>query len=344
MPWATFDVNYPIGQDVVIKVSYHLLPGGDAAGYASFDYTLVSGAGWYGPIGAADFILRLPYTANSENARGGWIYSTEPFKPTYVADEAHWHITNLEPTTKNNLSFVAFYPKRWRAILKAQAETSAEPENFQGFLDLGDAYVDSAALYHGFDLRLLESALKAYNEALRLQPNSVKANLSVALMMWYLNYDDGPVCQENATLPAPILERLSVAVALDPQGISTRNTIEEILNCTKKDISSLPTLDAQSRLLVSMTPSPTLTPEPSQTPTIQPSATASQTATNANTLQATATLVPSATASQTEAPTVTATPTSPTQNSFDLSSLLIGVIIGAVVILGLLAIRQKMNT
>src|SRR5687767_2067027 len=56
--WAAFDVTFPPAQDLAINVTYSIT----STGYppsARFAYVLETGAGWNGPIGSADVIVRL---------------------------------------------------------------------------------------------------------------------------------------------------------------------------------------------------------------------------------------------------------------------------------------------
>jgi hypothetical protein len=65
-PWATFDVVFPPGQDVQLKVFY-TADGACADGFIAFGYVLETGAGWKDTIGQADLIVRLPYDASAMN-------------------------------------------------------------------------------------------------------------------------------------------------------------------------------------------------------------------------------------------------------------------------------------
>lgn len=69
VPWAEFDVTFPVAQDVPIQVAYNLSGTGysDQPFFTTFYYVLETGAGWQGTIGSADIILRLPYAANPQN-------------------------------------------------------------------------------------------------------------------------------------------------------------------------------------------------------------------------------------------------------------------------------------
>ncbi len=70
IPWAEFDITFPVGQDVPIQVKYKL-NGSGYAPYTAFYYILESGAGWKDTIGSADIILRLPYETSAQNVGSG---------------------------------------------------------------------------------------------------------------------------------------------------------------------------------------------------------------------------------------------------------------------------------
>ena len=59
VPWAEFNITFPVGQDVPIQVVYNL-KGSGYMPYTAFYYILETGAGWKDTIGSADIILRLP--------------------------------------------------------------------------------------------------------------------------------------------------------------------------------------------------------------------------------------------------------------------------------------------
>ncbi len=68
VPWAEFDVTFPVGQDVAVEVSYDLQGSGyPDLPYTSYYYILETGAGSKDTIGSADITLRLPYPADPEN-------------------------------------------------------------------------------------------------------------------------------------------------------------------------------------------------------------------------------------------------------------------------------------
>jgi len=130
IPWAEFDVKFPPGKDINIRVSYLL----DATGYppfAAFYYILETGAGWKGPIGSADLTVRLPYEATPQNVllteHTGWSQTT----PGAVLDgrEVRWRYDKLEPSRENNLEISLVQPSYWQKVLTEQANTERNPQD-----------------------------------------------------------------------------------------------------------------------------------------------------------------------------------------------------------------------
>ena len=67
LPWASFPVTFPVGEDTNIQVSYTapLQPAVKGSELALY-YIFQTGAGWAGPIGEAELIVNLPYPASAE--------------------------------------------------------------------------------------------------------------------------------------------------------------------------------------------------------------------------------------------------------------------------------------
>jgi hypothetical protein len=66
IPWASFTVKFPVGQDVKINATY-TAQGFGYEPFLTFRYILETGAGWKDTIGVGDIIVQLPYAANQQN-------------------------------------------------------------------------------------------------------------------------------------------------------------------------------------------------------------------------------------------------------------------------------------
>jgi hypothetical protein len=291
MPWAGFDVSFPVSRSVTLSITYPILPTEESVALASFGYLLETGAGWYGPIEKADFVLRLPYPAVPDNAIGWW-NASQPFKDKYVGNEIRWHVDNLEPAKQNNLTFQVQWPEVWQPIFNAQATLSANPKDLDALLLLGQAYDAAAATFHGgTDSHFLNLSLKTYEQALQLDRYSAEAHGGAAWELLQLEMAGHVVCPQRLKDPRA-LYHLSLALALDPETESAGmplmlwRTCWNYIKLPTADPRLLPTPSATPTPTStftpmptpSTTPTPTLTftpsPEPSRTSTFEPTATA----------------------------------------------------------------------
>jgi hypothetical protein len=63
--WAVFDVTFPVEREVELTIKYTMHPTDRRSSSEAFvNYIMSTGAGWKGPIGSADIILRFPYILN----------------------------------------------------------------------------------------------------------------------------------------------------------------------------------------------------------------------------------------------------------------------------------------
>jgi hypothetical protein len=175
VPWASFNVSFPVGADVPILVTYDL----DGTGYAqetntSFYYILSTGAGWNGTIGSAEIILRLPYDANPQNVM---LEDTKP-APQFVGHEARWQFSDLEPTTDNNFTFDIVRPVVWKQVTIELDNTARNPLDGEAYGRLGKAYKQALfAASKGFPRSdpgaavLYQWSKDAYTKAVTLKPS-----------------------------------------------------------------------------------------------------------------------------------------------------------------------------
>jgi hypothetical protein len=91
IPWVEFNVTFPAGQDVSIRVAYDL-KGSGYYPFTAFNYILETGAGWKDTIGSADVILRLPFEASPHNVimnlQIGW--AETPPGSVFQGKEVRW--------------------------------------------------------------------------------------------------------------------------------------------------------------------------------------------------------------------------------------------------------------
>lgn len=183
VPWAEFDVAFPAGQDVAIRVAYDL-QGSGYYPYTAFYYILETGAGWKDTIGSADVILRLPYEAGPENVilntQIGWGETTPG--GTFEGKEFRWHFDEFEPGAGQpvqNMEFVLVAPPAWEAVLTARASVEKNPEDGEAWGRLGKAYKDVFFLYKSYreddtGQELYRQSVEAYEKCLVLKPEDAQ--------------------------------------------------------------------------------------------------------------------------------------------------------------------------
>ena len=134
-PWATFPVEFPPGQAVLIRVRYTLYPGGRHP-FGDIEYILQTGAGWRDTIGEATIIAHLPDPVTPESvSQGSTDIFGDPLAPQpagYVVEgeTITWHFTNLEPGPQDNIRLNVLEPQRYARLLQARRKVEqANPDN-----------------------------------------------------------------------------------------------------------------------------------------------------------------------------------------------------------------------
>jgi hypothetical protein len=198
VPWAEFDVTFPAGQDVSIRVAYDL----KGTGYypnTSFYYILFTGRGWKDTIGSADVVLRLPYEANSQNVimdlETGWGWTTPG--GVFQGNEVRWHFEDFEPGENDSvqtMDFALVAPSAWQAVLMARANVERSPNDGEVWGLLARAYKEIFFLGKGYRAdtggqELYQLSVDAYEKCLSLKPDDAQwhagfADLLAERAMW----------------------------------------------------------------------------------------------------------------------------------------------------------------
>lgn len=282
LPWAEFNVDFPAGADTLIQVSYDL-QGSGYFPYTAFYYVLHTGAGWSGNIGRAEITLRLPYPANPQNVvldyQIGWAETT----PGGVIDgnEVRWIFEDFEPGDDGpvrDMEFALVAPAAWKAVLSAQAEVQARPQDGEAWGRLGKRYKELFQMSKGYradpgGLELYDLSLEAYEQCLRLKPDDAEWHAGFAELLASRAYWD-------AWMSDPIpesyraLEEMHTALQLAPRD-SVVLRIAESMSWMLPD--GMVTAEAGYDFpWLTQTPTP-LTP--TDTPTLEPTRTGAPTAT-----------------------------------------------------------------
>jgi hypothetical protein len=191
IPWATFSVGFPPGQDVRIAVTY------TAQGFGydpllSFRYILETGAGWEDTIGAGDIIVCLPYEASPQNvvldsSRGFEIVAGAP---VFSGNEIRWHFENLEPTPNENFQVDLISPVFWRRVLTERQNTAKNPNDGEAWGRLGKAIKEVIREPKGYlreddgAKQLYSEAVQSYEKAVTLLPNDALWHYGFADLLW----------------------------------------------------------------------------------------------------------------------------------------------------------------
>ena len=200
LPWASFPMTFPAGQDTVIKVNYTLplQPAIKSAEMALY-YVFQTGAGWAGTIGKAELIVNLPYPASTATLSG---IDTEHFSLPYMSvnrkavslpagvsfngNQARWTWTDFEPGPDDDFAIWVMNPADWTRIAAGRAAVSANPQDGQAWLDLGNEYLTLSYGYmlssKTFTYSYAPLAAKAFQNAARLLPENPAPHAALAAL------------------------------------------------------------------------------------------------------------------------------------------------------------------
>ena len=187
VPWAEFDITFPAGKDVLIRVSYDLEATGEIP-FIAFYYLLQTGAGWKDDIGSGEIIVRLPYEANFQNVilteQIGWSQTTAG--ATFSGQEIIWRFEDLEPDDTDNFEVSLVMPSVWEQILVERNRVAADAEDGEAWGRLGKAYKEIWMYRRGFrqdpgGVELYQLAIEAYEQALTLLPDDA---------LWHAGFAD----------------------------------------------------------------------------------------------------------------------------------------------------------
>jgi len=284
VPWATWPVTFPPGQDVVLRVAYDVRPIGYVP-YGTFYYILETGAGWWGPIGEGTITFRFPYEVTEYNA----IIVPHPedfFEPpnppgfTISGTDVVWHFMDLEPTEEDNVHLTLLAPPRWEAIVAARREAEANPDSVEALLGLIHAL--RAGLYYRYGVlpvgrttEWIEEVSSLYKRVLELEPDQLEVMIEYLDWMTYtpefweeiLPEDFRPVAERALELSPGdprVLEIIGGSLWLFP-------SLADLLPTETPTPSPTPTKTPSPTPSPTPTPRPTPTPAPS--PTLMPAAT-----------------------------------------------------------------------
>lgn len=241
--WAHFDVIFPPGEDVAIKVTYDV-PTYDYSGTFEMVYVISTGSGWYDTIGAADIVMRLPYAVSDLN-----ISRCDPDACTLTGTEVAWHFEDFEPA--RNIRLEAVKPGVWERILTEQANVQANPNDGEAWGRLGMAYQEAGSS----SSEIYTLSYKAFQRALELMPDNADWQFGLAKLF----------CgQLNSGLEFYIscAQQLKLALDINPYHEGANGLMIRLDDMYKNGGLSMPLFDLSGPQpdFVILTPQPTSTP------------------------------------------------------------------------------------
>lgn len=199
--WAHFDINFPVGEEVEIKITYLTFSYySRMSRREDLHYILETGAGWYGPIGQGRIILRLPYAATSTNID----LAVSAPGAVFTDADVYWEFFDLEPTGQDNWD-VYFVPSEiWMEVVAARLKLESSPNNTSALYRLASAAFSVCVEDRGYSLsnflELYELGVSAIEHAVTLVPDSIEFHEMYALLLGAkLNPDRYVLLEEEVT-------------------------------------------------------------------------------------------------------------------------------------------------
>ena len=284
-PWAAFNVNFPPGQDVPITVIYTA----DGFGYEPYfalRYVLETGAGWNGTIGTADVIVKLPYAASPKNVL---LDETSGFSQTtpgaqLAGNEIHWHFTDFEPTSANNIEVTLLQPSVWRKVLDETANTTKNPNDGEAWGRLGKVYKEivrqRAFRADPAGIEMYQLSTLAYGQAVNILPDDALWHYGFADLLWtHYEYSSFAGSNQEYSEIARAVSEIQKSLALDPKNTDARDLAGNIASQYPWAISQteqgftyliLTATPTHAPLVITETPAPESTSTPLHPPTHTP--------------------------------------------------------------------------
>ena len=259
VPWAEFDVIFPAGKNVAVRVAYDLKGTGFSdQPYTSFTYTLATGAGWKDTIGSADIILQLPYPASTQNVLLGYSDSPTADGATFRDNEVRWHFENIEPGQRgspSDLEFDLVAPAVWQTVVTELDRVTNNPKDGEAWGRLGKAYktaLITVKLFRTGPLyrsdpggeELYQLSLDAYQKCLTLLPDDA---------LWHAGFAELLAIHAYSTKESAEVDRaneeINTALQLAPYHplvLKSAYNVEGILTNGSADLSTGPAPDFPS--------------------------------------------------------------------------------------------------
>ena len=213
LPWASFPVTFPAGEEVFIQVSY-VIPAQPTWDYLgmTFYYVFQTGAGWAGPIGKAELVVDLPYPASTETI------GLMPEGGQTEGQQVRWTWENLEPGPQDDFSIFLIVQEHWDELQTARAAVKANPEDGEAWLRLCGTYhtlifggIPGRHIGPGFGETYQPLGVQACQEAARLLPGDCRPHYELAML--YLSALPQNSSPEQLQ---PVQDEMDAMEAIDP--------------------------------------------------------------------------------------------------------------------------------
>ncbi len=315
--WASWQVAFPPGETVKVEVVYQTLKS-ESDSFSMYNYTLETGAGWYGTIGEGTVTLRMPYEIDKDSLYHtdiGWLI-VDPEYYKIVGTDIIWHFTDLEPKQEDNIFVKVISPPLWREWTVAQNAVKQNPDSVSAHLRLARAMSEITDYHNGYCYGLFEFGQKAIDEYtvwLNVIPDNIVRQKIPNIVDYHLDYLE---LSRSAFFEAePICPEFMRIMALAPTDKRVLELKEQFDRCISEATSS-PTATFTATPSPTQTLRPTRTPRPTWTPSLTPTLTF--------------TLTPKPTLTITPILTATSTPT-PIPEPRGIKGLQIGILVAMVV-------------
>jgi hypothetical protein len=195
--WKQFEVIFPPGRNVRIRVTYLMQPafelGEGFTGYPwdSFTYILKTGAPWYGSIGQVDISMEFPNPVQREHIL------KMPAGYQIQRNTIRWRWRNIEPD--QNFQVVVMSSQTQQELAKALMQVSGKPEHAGAWAGLAKLYeslawrydyqascgssIDYLSFPQIYNWEYASLALQAYQKLLKLRPDDVEAQTNYANLL-----------------------------------------------------------------------------------------------------------------------------------------------------------------
>jgi hypothetical protein len=280
--WEQFQVVFPPGKDVIIKVVYTAHPYVYEPGTYGYLYVLWTGAGWKGTIGSADIGIRLPYELDKYN-----FLFCQMDDCSVSGNEVRWHREEFDPEEYRFGTAEAYIvpPPIWRRILIERENVAVNPNDGEAWGRLGKAYKEAIKGSKGYfrsdpaGIEIYQWSEVAYKKALDLLPADADWQYGYAdLLCTHAHWDfmDYVGNEPNAVVAAwsSCFDQLYGVLNLNPSHEKALARLQDFEEFGYVDLSG-----SQPNYLILTPPAPsptqgaTRTRKPTRTQTVIPSPT-----------------------------------------------------------------------